>query len=372
MNLAEKSTIFKPLYSLKHSPINVHFSKNSDDFVVREKPLYEFNGKGEHLVLYINKKDLTTNEALKILSQASGAKMRDFGYAGLKDKQGSTFQYLSMPKKFESFLEHFSHPKLKILEIFTHENKLRIGHLKGNSFFIRLKKVLPSDALKLEQVLINLDKQGFANYFGYQRFGKFKDNYKEAFEILRGKKMKNVKMKEFLLSAFQSEFFNRYLSKRVELSHFVNDFSVNELMQIYGISKDEVKELKKQKNFFKLLKGEVLGHYPFGKCFLCEDLDAELERFNARDISAMGLLMGAKAYEIQKGLALNLENEIFKDILEFKSQMQGSRRFMWGYLKDLKWRYDQQKAHFCMEFFLEKGSYATVVLEEILHKDLFE
>ncbi len=57
-------------------------------------------------------------------------------------------------------MANFSHPKLKILETFIHENKLRIGHLKGNSFFIRLKKVLPSDALKLEQALINLDKQG--------------------------------------------------------------------------------------------------------------------------------------------------------------------------------------------------------------------
>ncbi len=86
------------------------------------------------------KKDLSTNEALRILSELSGVKMRDFGYAGLKDKQGSTFQYLSMPKKFESFLANFSHPKLKILETFIHENKLRIGHLKGNSFFYTLKK----------------------------------------------------------------------------------------------------------------------------------------------------------------------------------------------------------------------------------------
>ncbi len=108
---------------------------------------------------------------------------------------------------------------------------------------------MPSDALKLEQALMNLDKQGFANYFGYQRFGKFGDNYKEGLEILRGKKMKNVKMKEFLISAFQSELFNRYLSKRVELSHFANDFTEKELAQIYSISKEEAKELKKQEQF---------------------------------------------------------------------------------------------------------------------------
>ncbi|MDN2814822.1 tRNA pseudouridine(13) synthase TruD, partial [Campylobacter jejuni] len=88
-----------------------------------------------------------------------------------------------------------------------------------------------------------------------------------------------------------------------------------------------------------------------GKCFLCEELSAELGRFKARDISAMGLLIGASAYDTGEGLALNLENEIFKDALEVKTKMQGSRRFMWGYLEELKWRDDKEKAHFCIEFF---------------------
>ena len=366
MNSTEENIIFKPLRVLKHSPINVHFSKNSEDFVVREKPLYEFSGEGEHLILQICKKDLSTSEALRILSEFSGIKMRDFGYAGLKDKQGYTSQYISLPKKFESTLTNFSHQKMKISQSFTHNNKLKIGHLKGNSFFIRLKKVLPNDALKLEQALENLNKTGFANYFGYQRFGKFGDNYKEGLEILRGKKMKNVKMKDFLISAFQSELFNRYLSKRVEISHFAKEFSIKELSEIYKISKEEAKSLKAQKQFFKLLNNEVLGHYPFGKCFLCENLEKELERFMARDISAMGLLVGAKAYRCGEGFAKNLEQEIFKEGLKFEDKMQGSRRFLWGYLKDLSYNYDAQKAHFSFEFFLEKGSYATVILEELL------
>ncbi|EOB4631444.1 tRNA pseudouridine(13) synthase TruD [Campylobacter upsaliensis] len=372
MNLKDENTTFKPLRVLRHSKINAYFSKNSEDFVVREKPLYEFSGEGEHLIIQICKKDLSTNEALRILSEFSGAKMRDFGYAGLKDKQGCTFQHISLPKKFEAKLSHFSHPKMKIMQSFIHNNKLRIGHLKGNSFFIRLKKVIASDALKLEQALENLNKMGFANYFGYQRFGKFKDNYKEGLAILQGKKMKNVKMKDFLISAFQSELFNRYLSKRVEISHFSKEFSVNELGEIYHISKEEAKSLKTQKQFFKLLKNEVLGHYPFGKCFLCENLENELVRFMARDISAMGLLMGVRAFECGEGFAKNLEQELFKEGLEFRDQMQGSRRFMWGYLKDLKYHYDAQKAHFSFEFFLEKGSYATVILDELLQNEGLE
>ena len=373
----QETTTFKPLYALTHAPIEAYFSKNSDDFVVREIPLYEFSGDGEHLIVEISKKDMTTQEALHVLSEVTGAKMRDFGYAGLKDKQGMTTQFISMPRKFESNLANFSHEKMKILSLNVHKNKLRIGHLKGNSFFIRLKKVLPSNAKKLEQAFVSIDKMGYANYFGYQRFGKFGDNAETGLELLKngtinGKKSKNVKLNDFLISAYQSDLFNRWLSKRVEISRFAQDFSVGELAQIYPYLDGVIlKNLKSQKRFFKLMEGEVLGHYPHGKCFLCEDLDAEGARFDARDITSCGLIVGAKAYEAQ-GAARAAEDQIFAQANEYKAKMTGSRRFAWCYLEDTSYKYNEEKAHFTINFTLQKGSYATVVLEEILHKNIFE
>ncbi|WP_103640511.1 tRNA pseudouridine(13) synthase TruD [Campylobacter concisus] len=373
----QETTTFKPLYALTHAPIEAYFSKNSDDFVVREIPLYEFSGDGEHLIVEISKKDMTTQEALHVLSEVTGAKMRDFGYAGLKDKQGMTTQFISMPRKFESNLANFSHEKIKILSLNVHKNKLRIGHLKGNSFFIRLKKVLPSNAKKLEQAFISIDKMGYANYFGYQRFGKFGDNAETGLEILKngtinGKKSKNPKLNDFLISAYQSDLFNRWLSKRVEISRFAQDFSLGELAQIYPYLDNAIlKNLKSQKRFFKLMEGEVLGHYPHGKCFLCEDLDAEGARFDARDITSCGLIAGAKAYEAQ-GAARAAEDQIFAQANEYKAKMTGSRRFAWCYLEDASYKYNEEKAHFTINFTLQKGSYATVVLEEILHKNIFE
>ncbi len=373
----QETTTFKPLYALTHAPIEAYFSKNSDDFVVREIPLYEFSGDGEHLIVEISKKDMTTQEALHVLSEVTGAKMRDFGYAGLKDKQGMTTQFISMPRKFESALANFSHEKMKILSLNAHKNKLRIGHLKGNSFFIRLKKVLPSNAKKLEQAFVSIDKMGYANYFGYQRFGKFGDNAETGLELLKngtinGKKSKNPKLNDFLISAYQSDLFNRWLSKRVEISRFAQDFSLGELAQIYPyLGGENLKNLKSQKRFFKLIEGEVLGHYPHGKCFLCEDLDAEGARFDARDITSCGLIVGAKAYEAQ-GAARAAEDQIFAQANEYKAKMTGSRRFAWCYLEDMSYKYNEEKAHFTINFTLQKGSYATVVLEEILHKNIFE
>ena len=47
------------------------------------------------------------------LSEVCGAKTRDFGYAGLKDKDGMTTQYVSVHKNFESKLENFKDDKIK-------------------------------------------------------------------------------------------------------------------------------------------------------------------------------------------------------------------------------------------------------------------
>lgn len=367
----ENSAIFKPLFATNHGSIDVHFSKNSSDFVVREIPLYEFSGQGEHLILQIQKKDLTTNEALSILSGFSGASLRDFGYAGLKDKEGMTTQFISLPAKFESKFAKFSHEKLKILSTNKHNNKIRIGHLKGNSFFIRLKKVLEFDALKITQALKNIDKNGYPNYFGYQRFGKFGDNAEAGLEILKGKRYKNPKLENFLISSYQSELFNRWLSKRVEISKFASDFSRAELREIYKFDEKTIDEFRSQEQFFKLISGEVLGHYPFGKLFLCVDLKSEVEKFVARDRTSCGLIVGNRAFQ-SSGFARELEDEIYKQSYPYLSKMTGSRRFAWSYLENLDYHYTPEKAHFQMSFTLQKGSYATNILREVLHKEIFD
>ena len=82
-----------------HAPINLHFNKNSENFFVEEIPLYPFAHTGEWLMLKIRKKDTTTNDVIKELSKL-GINRRDIGYAGLKDKDGLTVQWISVPRKF--------------------------------------------------------------------------------------------------------------------------------------------------------------------------------------------------------------------------------------------------------------------------------
>ncbi len=352
-------------FFLTYSPVNATFTKNSSDFVVSEIPLYPFSGEGEHLVLHVRKKDLTTWDMIQYISEVSGCKVRDFGYAGLKDKEGMTTQYISLHKSFEPKLENFSHDKIKILDKTYHNNKIRTGHLKGNRFFVRLKKVGPIDARKLQDGLKKLGKEGFPNFFGYQRFGIDGDNYSKGKAILEGtRKERNPKMKEFFINAYQSHLFNLWLSKRIEISRLVEDFELKDVMRLLELTKEEASGLKKQSQFFKLLHGDVLHHYPAGKAFVCEDDEAELPRFIDKGISIAGWLFGGKNIRAE-AKAGEVEEKIFQEALPFLDKLNGSRRFAWSFLEDVEGVYKEEEAWFEMHFSLPKGSYATVIIEEL-------
>ena len=354
-------------FFLNHSPIDVLFTKNSNDFVVNELPLYEFSGEGEHLVLHVRKKDLTTWQMIQALSEVCGAKTKDFGYAGLKDKDGMTTQYISLHKSFEEKLENFKHEKIKILSKTYHNNKIRVGHLKGNRFFIRLKRVNKVDGQKLSNALKTLKKEGFPNFFGYQRFGRDGDNYILGKEILEGKrKERKRKMKLFFISAYQSYLFNEWLSKRIEICKILDSFSDKDSVKALNFELDLVKSLKKQKRFFKIFAGDVLHHYPHGKPFICENLEDELKRFDNKDITITGWLPGHRSMR-SEAKAKEIEDTIYAEAEPFLKQMDGARRFAWVFLDDVEYRYIDEENWFEMHFSLPKGSYATVVLEELTH-----
>ena len=278
---------------LNHTKIDVVFKQNKDDFVVTEIPLYEFSGEGEHLVLKIRKKDLATWDAIEILAKYLNCSSREFGYAGLKDKNALTVQSISVHRKYEEVLKSFQHENLKILETTYHNNKIKVGHLKGNKFFIRLKRVGAIEKRKIEEALGAIVTNGIPNYFGFQRFGIEGDNYKKGKDIIDGKlKEKRRNLKQMYINAYQSYLFNSWLSKRIEISKLVDAFEPKEIYQRLNLPLDVVKQMKKQKHPFKLITGDLLSHYPFGKIFTIENLEEESQKFNERDRVPTGLLSG--------------------------------------------------------------------------------
>ena len=352
-------------YSLSHASIDFHFKQSPRDFVVEENPLYEFSGEGEHLILHIRKKNLSTMEMISILARYMGIKNKEIGYAGLKDKHAMTKQYISVHKKYEEVLDSFEHDSLKILSKTYHNNKIRIGHLSSNRFYIRLKKVNPTDSKKIDEALKNISEQGMPNFFGYQRFGTDGNNHIQGELIAKGeKKERNVKLRKLLISSYQSHLFNLWLSRRLEINSLVSSFSADELESLLNMPKSEIESLKKQKHPFKLISGDIMEHYPHGRLFEFDQNEIDLERFNNRDISVTGLLCGKKA-RLANGTSRDIEKDYDDKIIA-----DGARRYAWVYPTDIEGRFNAQEAQYELNFTLPKGSYATVLIEEIAKRKL--
>ena len=357
----EMEEINKQFY-LSHSKIDVVFKQSKDDFVVTEIPLYEFSGEGEHLIIKFRKKDLATWDALQIFSDFLGCKQREIGYAGLKDKNAMTIQYISIPRKLEEKFKTFKHNNIKILETTYHNNKIKIGHLKGNKFFIRLKRVNLVDSRKLEQALGIIAQNGIPNYFGFQRFGIEGDNYKKGKDIIDGKlKEKRRNLCQMYINAYQSYLFNHWLSKRIEISKLVVAFEPKEIYERLNLPLDLVKQLKKQEHPFKIIPGELMSHYPYGKIFTIEEIESEAQKFNLRDRVPTGLLAG-KRVKRSIDLAFSYEEQFDKKIPE-----DGARRFAWIFPDNIESEYKEEKNWFELQFTLPKGSYATELISELIH-----
>ncbi|WP_373002467.1 tRNA pseudouridine(13) synthase TruD [Sulfurimonas sp.] len=354
-------------YSLDHTSIDFHFKQTPRDFVVEEIPLYEFSGEGEHLILFVRKKNLTTSELVGILARYLGIKNRDIGYAGLKDKHAMTKQYISIHKQHEDMLENFEHENVKIISKTYHNNKIRIGHLKGNRFFIKVKKVNPTSAVKIDEALKNITKFGMPNFFGYQRFGNDGDNHILGEKLAKGEaRERNPRVKKLLINAYQSHLFNLWLSRRLEINRLVNNFEPSELESILNMPNNELTKLKAQKHPFKLIEGDVMEHYPYGKLFDFEESQEDLNRFNDRGISPTGLLCGKKV-KVASGIARDIEKDFDDEI-----NADGARRYAWVFPEDIEGRFKPVEAQYEMNFTLPKGSYATVLLEEIAKRKINE
>ena len=114
-----------------------------DDFIVDEIPLYDASGAGTHTYFLVEKAGLATMQAVHDLAHALSVRRQDIGYAGIKDARAVTRQWMSIEHLDPQKLRDLEIPRLSVLEITRHTNKLRPGHLAGNAFQIRVRESAP-------------------------------------------------------------------------------------------------------------------------------------------------------------------------------------------------------------------------------------
>jgi tRNA pseudouridine13 synthase len=377
--------------------------EQAEDFRVEELPLYAPSGAGEHTFFEIQKVGLSTFQAVRSIAQALGVSQGRVGYAGLKDAQAITCQTLSVEGVPPDRVSGLDVPGIRVLWAERHHRKLKIGHLRGNRFTIRIRGVDESALTASQGVLEVLTRRGVPNRYGPQRFGQRGDSGRLGHAIVRKDAQAFVqrflgsphpneselvqaariefdagrwdralrlfpgrmsderhtlqaliradgdtqrayaviprRLKTFLLSAYQSELFNRVLDCRLQT-----------LDQVFA--------------------GDLAMKHPGRSVFRVEDEAAEQPRATRFEISPTGPVYGYRMMQAA-GQQEMLEAQILAaeglDLEDFRIgdgiKARGERRALRFQVCDPELWYDDGVM---LRFRLAKGCYATAVLAEIM------
>jgi len=326
----------KRIYLEEKEPIHFKFEQNKDDFIVDEIGL-KFKGSGNFTIYHIKKVEMTTWDMIASFAEFLNIDAQKIGYAGLKDKHATTTQYISIESRYEKELKKFKHPQIKILDTTRHSHSIRMGDLVGNRFNINLFEVNQIQAGQIEKLARKSEKLGLPNYFGYQRFGRDEDSVEQAKKMIAGDiHIEDSKLKNFLISIYQSDLFNQWLCERVTLSREKNDGK------------------------FMLLEGDL---YIDSNGKLFTPTKPQQKDFEEKKVVPTGLLCGRNVYR-SRDIAGEIEAKYDDNFLYEK----GMRREAIIFPKDVKMKYDNNFDIMKMAFTLPKGSYATVFLENIASK----
>lgn len=198
-----------------------------EDFQVEEIPTYRPDGSGQHLFLWIQKRNVSAGELVSRLARNLKVPARDIGVAGQKDRRAVTRQFVSVPRSCEENICSLLYAGIQVLSISAHGNKLRTGHLSGNQFTIVLRAqdeatFSATDAYAVSERLNLLESNGFPNYFGPQRFGHNGSSIIDGIELLTSgkppgswKRQQRRFLSKLSASAVQSAIFNLCLAQRV-------------------------------------------------------------------------------------------------------------------------------------------------------------
>jgi tRNA pseudouridine13 synthase len=383
-----------------------------EDFFVQEVPLYEPSGEGEHVYCEIEKVGVTTFDAVNRIAAAVGVSSRDVGYAGLKDARAVTRQVLSVWGTTEDAVAALRLPGITVRWAARHGNKLRLGHLAGNRFAVKVRDVNPTDVVKLKAPLDEIQRRGLPNYFGEQRFGRRGDNDKLGAALVRGDdqglialllgrpdssvddgethkaraafdrgdlegamhawprrsgmerrvlarliktarpgaavRVVDEKLRRLWVSALQSRLFNEVVARRVAAG-----------------------------TLDRITDGDLAWRHDSGAVFRVEDGQAAAEqpRADAFEISPSGPLIGYRM-TMAGGEALRVEQEAFAAAGlaagDFRGhavgKVKGARRPLRVRPEDvnLSGGIDEHGAYVTVAFTLPPGSFATVLMQELM------
>lgn len=212
-----------------------------EDFMVWEIPSYFLAKKGIYSYYWMRKKNLTTIEAAKRIATRLNIPLRRVGFAGNKDKVAVTEQVISI-KSSKKKPESLKFMGIELEFIGNGDSPISLGDLKGNRFKITVRNIN-----QRRFMLKSIER--IPNLFGQQRFsknnaeiGKFivQKNFRKAAQLIDNLDVKDyldenpadavgairtlpLKLRKIYINAYQSLIWNKAVEEYLKKHPFKNE-----------------------------------------------------------------------------------------------------------------------------------------------------
>ncbi|MBT4539977.1 tRNA pseudouridine(13) synthase TruD [Candidatus Woesearchaeota archaeon] len=354
----------------------IKIKQKPEDFIVREKlDINKFlTDKGDFSYYKLTKTNYNTISAIKVIARSWRLNEKFINFAGTKDKNAVTEQYISIkngPKK-DLYIDNIT---LNYLGI--GKERLNLGVLQGNEFEI----IVETD--KLPKKLSEKQIKKTINYFDDQRFGINKNNHVVG-KLLIQKKFKEAcekisldiktfhvdsnnyvgalrtvhkKLLQLYVHAYQSYLWNSVVSEYIKTNYgnYELEYSLGKLcvplvvndltgfsVPLIGFGSEDVldKNEKIKPILEKIMEKEGIGV----RDFIIRELP---------ELSSEG---------DEREIIVNIDNLKIKEI-EKKNIF--IRVFNWVAMKSKKEEESKEVKKYKLTFTLQKGSYATMVVKTL-------
>lgn len=331
------------MYQIKQLP---------EDFIVKEISNIKTQSKGQYAYFLLKKTNYTTIDALQILSKRFKTPLKNFGFAGNKDKNAVTEQKISVFRGSKNF-ENAKLDNIELKYLGNGKEPVSLGDLEGNEFIITIRNLGSKEIKKIENLQNKIIQ--IPNLYGPQRFSKnnhavgkaiIQRDFKIAVElILENKGAIEEKIRQYLQKNK-----NNYigairltpLKTRRLFVHSYQSLLFNKIVNEY---------LKNNKKIPKNIGIPLIG------------FDFEIDKIK-------NAMLRSIFEKILKEEKLNPRDFIISQMPELASE--GSFRDLFFELKDLKIleiaqdKLNKNKQKIKIRFALPKSCYATVALEFLL------
>ncbi|BBL45819.1 tRNA pseudouridine synthase D [Nanobdella aerobiophila] len=359
-----------------------------EDFYVKEIINLDKKKEGDLFRYFLMKKEnISTINAIKIIARKLHISKRKIYFAGEKDKNTISEQYICI-RNFNDFREEYNFGNVKLKYVGSYEEPLKISDIDGNYFRIVIRD-LNNEEIKRFKDNIEIFNKYYFNYFDEQRFGSRLNNHIVGKYLINRDYENAIRI---ILIDYNNENNIKAIEARKYLKEHWGDFknALSLFPNYLDIERGILGYLIREKNYYRALKyipkrllkmyihsyqsylwNEELSYIlknnncnskinnKIQELYICKD---NIEKFMDKKLELIGFDMKNKNFhkDILDREGLKIENLYNKD--KPSLSLYSTERYILSEVKDVDYKI---KNNIVIEFILGKGSFATIYIKHL-------